>query len=739
MVMNISLLHAGLAAGAALAIVPVILHLFMKQTPKHVIFPALRLIRERQKRSRKRLRIRNWLLLLARMALVALMALALARPSLFSQTTLGDREVPTALGLVFDTSLSMGYKQRDKTRLDEAKERAHEILRKTPDTSQVFVVDSFEPGVPPPLSPAAARKRIDGLTIHPANRPLNAAMGQVYTAIADSDRPRHEVYVLTDLARSSWDTDRPAEGLDQVKKVKTGVSTYVLRLTPKDAHDVAVVEAEPAARVATEGEPVEIRAKVRSQGPATRRVVELYLDGVKKGQKPLDLPANGEAEVRFTTPKLDPAALHQGDVRIGGAPDPLAFDDKRTFTFKVQPALKVLVVADRDIDGEFIKDALDPDPAALPPGTPRIFRVERLRSVQWAGRTDALGGYSCVILNNVDALGEADWGRLNAYVRDGGGLILGLGDRTEPENYNGASAATLLPGRLGSFPKPKSEVYFGKVTDFTHPLFSRFSRELDDVLSKIPVYRHWPIAVAPPDGTRTLLSYTDNEPALIERTFQGARTGHVLLWTTPLSRRADRQSPAAWNELPQFWPFLVVLHQAVPYLAGAAHERPNYEAGENAVLPIDPSRQFKHYVFAGGEAKTTETLSPPVSGDALEIVAPPLGHWTVTATGPEGAKAIMGFSVNPPLAETRLTPLQTRDLDALFGGTDRYELADDPESLKRAVGLKRIGQEIFPWLMALILVLVTAENVLANRFYRATSPRPASGEAGRRTMAGVAT
>ena len=36
-------MHAGLAAGAALAALPVILHLFMRQTPKHVIFPALRL------------------------------------------------------------------------------------------------------------------------------------------------------------------------------------------------------------------------------------------------------------------------------------------------------------------------------------------------------------------------------------------------------------------------------------------------------------------------------------------------------------------------------------------------------------------------------------------------------------------------------------------------------------------------------------------------------------------------
>ncbi len=109
------------------------------------------------------MRIKNWLLLLARMAVLALMALALARPTLYSQVPLGDQSVPTAMGLVFDTSLSMKYKDKDKTRLEEAKERAREIVSKLPDSSQVFVVDSSEPGSTG-LSPAAALKRIDELT-----------------------------------------------------------------------------------------------------------------------------------------------------------------------------------------------------------------------------------------------------------------------------------------------------------------------------------------------------------------------------------------------------------------------------------------------------------------------------------------------------------------------------------------------------------------------------------------------
>jgi multisubunit Na+/H+ antiporter MnhB subunit len=112
--MDISLIHAGLAAGAALAVVPLIIHLVMRQTPKRIVFPALRLLQQRHQRSTKRLKVKNWLLLLARMALVALMALALARPALNARVPLGDREVPTALAMIIDTSLSMGYVEQGK-------------------------------------------------------------------------------------------------------------------------------------------------------------------------------------------------------------------------------------------------------------------------------------------------------------------------------------------------------------------------------------------------------------------------------------------------------------------------------------------------------------------------------------------------------------------------------------------------------------------------------------------------
>ena len=726
--MEMSLMHAGLAAGVTLAALPVILHLFMKQTPKHLMFPALRLIRERQRRSKKRLKVKNWLLLLARMAVLALMALALSRPTIYSQVPLGDQSVPTALGLVIDTSLSMKYKDKDKTRLEEAKERARDIVSKLPDSSLIFVVDSFEPGVTG-LSPAAALKRIDGLTTHAVSRSLNVAMGEAYEAVADCDRPIHLVYVLTDLAQTAWTVDKPAEGLDKVAKIKAGkdakMATFVIRLTPQEIRNISVESAEPPQGTVTQGESIEIRSRIRSQGPAANRTVEFYLDGLKKGEKAIQLGADSQVEVSFPTPpRLTPGELHRGEIKLSGEPDPLEDDDKRFFTFKVRPPLKVLIIADRDADAEFVASALDYDAT---PSSPKSFQVKRIRSGELGNldKGSALETYACVFLLSVRQLSEIDWGALNGYVHNGGGLVVGLGNPCDASNYNGEIPAQFLPAQLGERKVPRPDTIIGKVSDVTHPLFSRYGKEFDTQLALVPVYQYWTIKPAPQpvDGSHTLLSYADGAPALMERAFKGPKGGRVLLWTTPLSRRNTRNDPDAWNDFPNVgWSFPVLMNLTVPYMAGAANEQLIYEAGQNVFLTLDPNARLNSFAVTSPDGKKSD-LHPPSDRELLEVPGAQVpGQWDVKAMTDDKRITEMGFSLNPPRSESQFTLLQTQDLDTIFG-KDGYVLAEDAQAFKNQEAVTRYGNEVFPWLMFLILIVVTSENFLANTFYK-EAPQP---------------
>jgi hypothetical protein len=74
------LTHPLLLFGLLLVAIPVILHLLMRAKPKKLVFPALRLIQNRKRTNTRRMRLRHFWLLLLRMAVIALLAFAVARP-----------------------------------------------------------------------------------------------------------------------------------------------------------------------------------------------------------------------------------------------------------------------------------------------------------------------------------------------------------------------------------------------------------------------------------------------------------------------------------------------------------------------------------------------------------------------------------------------------------------------------------------------------------------------------------
>ena len=61
-------LHVAFLGGALAIAVPIVLHLMMRQQPKHLEFPALRFIKQREHANRRQVRLRHWLLLALRCA-----------------------------------------------------------------------------------------------------------------------------------------------------------------------------------------------------------------------------------------------------------------------------------------------------------------------------------------------------------------------------------------------------------------------------------------------------------------------------------------------------------------------------------------------------------------------------------------------------------------------------------------------------------------------------------------------
>ena len=126
--------------------------------PTLLEFPALRFIQKRHDVNRRRLQLRHLLLLLLRAAAIALLAFALARPSVKLAGAVGSQEAPVAAALVFDAAPRMEYRHENQTRLEAARDLGLWLLAQLPEQSEIAVIDT-RLGSRPRFRPIAARPR----------------------------------------------------------------------------------------------------------------------------------------------------------------------------------------------------------------------------------------------------------------------------------------------------------------------------------------------------------------------------------------------------------------------------------------------------------------------------------------------------------------------------------------------------------------------------------------------------
>src|SRR5207237_2094762 len=202
--------------GAILAGIPILLHLIMRQKPKHLLFPAFRFLLQRHRTNQRKLKLRHLLLLALRLFLIIGICLALARPKVFSDRLNIGGERPVAAVLLFDTSYSMGYKSGGQNRLEAAQQRAKELLNELPDGSRVAILDTAEPGGEWLPTMALARERIGDLKLRPANNAVTSRLAEAYRLLADLEQEADSgdeklpkfLYAFTDRTQDSWDSRR---------------------------------------------------------------------------------------------------------------------------------------------------------------------------------------------------------------------------------------------------------------------------------------------------------------------------------------------------------------------------------------------------------------------------------------------------------------------------------------------------------------------------------------------------
>lgn len=338
-------------AGAIAATAPVIIHLLNRRRFRTINWAAMDFLRQAVQRNRKILQIRDLILLLLRTAALALFGLALARPFFQRGTATLDPDSPLHVALVVDNSLSMGYQQvLGKRVLDEAQQRAEEVINALPERSLIAVIplcgseygrtrDSYRNKT----DAIEAVKRIDvvdrrGTASQAIDYALDAFSGSEF------DEAARRIVLVSDDQRSNWPASSIAERWKNLPEM------LIVDTAPRKPDNTWVESVSITDGVADVSSPTTIVALIRHQGEEDRKnvTVTLTINGEVKDTKKVDLDKDQLLEVSFRyhfAPEERLAGMvNPVQAAVSLSPDQLPEDDTRYLIIPVVAELPVLFI-----------------------------------------------------------------------------------------------------------------------------------------------------------------------------------------------------------------------------------------------------------------------------------------------------------------------------------------------------------------------------------------------------------
>jgi Aerotolerance regulator N-terminal/von Willebrand factor type A domain/CARDB len=622
-----SFLNPIMLAGLAAVSVPIIIHLLNRRKFHKVVWAAMRFLQNAVEQNQRRMRIEDMILLALRCLLLALLALALARPAILSNTSdvFGQSKVTGVI--ILDNSQSMGMNDGTSTRFEKAKQAAESALDSMPAGSATAVLlasDIVQGAIPEPTFDLnLARKALREAPLTDRSTDVFPALQKAIDTLKDRLALRREIYLITDGQAAGW--RQLTEVQRALERSKSEIKTHIILVNEHEEKNLGLSELRLASGLSPVNQPLRFEAKVTNFGKEESRNTRVSLS--VDGEQPTDeftidtLPAGATKSVTMFT-KLRAEGFHSIAARI--AEDRQPADDQRTVAVRAIKEVKVLLVdgepgsEPRDSEVFFLQNALVP----VPPEARADYFIKT--SVVTAPELSQarLDDFDCVILANVPDFSDAVVKAVESYLRRGGGLMVFPGGRVDAKFYNEKlfKRAKLLPAELGP-PRGQAdqdEKFFSfQEKNYEHPIVSiwndpgsgklasaRFFKAFElkpgdsekeqrgkgaEGNSPPPPFSPAPLRTDKADDAglpQLVLKYADGTPAVMERTWG---LGRVVLF----SSTAD----TAWNDLPVRLAFVPLLHRTLGAIVSRQDEGLNIRVGEKFARRVAPEFLDKDVTF----------------------------------------------------------------------------------------------------------------------------------------------
>lgn len=662
----------------ALAI-PIIIHLFYFRRFKRVLFTNVKFLREVKEETSMRSRLRNLLVLAARILALAFLVFAFAQP--FIPVEQDVKTGTRAISVFVDNSFSMSALSEDVPLLEKAKQRAREIVNAfgIEDRFQVLTND-FDGRHQRLVGQEEALALIDEIAVGPAVRPLSTVTARQLQALAMGKADNESVYLISDFQRNITDLTTWADTL---------VDLTLIPLQAVQERNVGLDSAWFEAPVPLLNQNNRLLVRIRNYTNEDLDNVRLSAryGGQEKPEGILTIPAQSEV---IDTVNINITQPGWQDVTLAITDYPIQFDDQYQLSFRIADKVKALVIAP-GTNNRFLKAALQ--------GI-SIFAADFVSSQ--AIDYSALPDYQLVVMEGLPAVSSGLADALKQYVQQGGNVLVLPAQNADLSAYR-SFLGLFRANELRAFEPTVRSVGTVNTEEFVfNDVFENRSANL-----RLPTTQgNFPLTRYDGRNEETLMAYRDGSPYLVK---YRADLGHLYLLAAPIDEQV--------NDLVQNAEVFIPMLYKMAISAGAAKPLA-YTIGRDEVI------ETNHRIGTG-------ELVYKLSGNDEEFIPEQRVVGTKLFLGIDQQVAKAGFytlflnkdepldhlAFNYDRRESSLDYFSPDDLQAQLG--DRVGVIDTRDDNAITTAITERSQGIVLWRWCIIIALIgLAIEVLLLRFWR---------------------
>ena len=660
--------------------IPIIIHLISLRHTRDTEFSTLRFIKSLKHETIRRLRIKQWLLVLLRTIAILCLILMFSRPLMTGTLTskLGGYIESRAV-IIVDNSASMAVHTGDGTLLDRAKSSLPAILKGLEGETTVELYQTNPPRKLFSGSHEEGRSIMTGVKgIVQTNMTDNLwTMIDSVLQMVEASEPNRECFIISDFQSA------PSFAIDSLNPNSDW--KYYCILQPKVENNISISEVSVLSQIKLPNHLVKLNTRVGNGGVTDKRniPVELYLNDERVGQIVSQFEPSKFKDFMF---QVYPGKTGIINGKIVIPDDDFPMDNFRNFDLVIPNQIAVKVIG-QSMEELFLLDlalsAITGETELLLIDRDLSDDVERL----------FLSDIDILLLHNPTNLSNSAIEDLQRFLMNGGGLIWFVGNDLNQTDPVAWPSLLKLPELIKTRHLDGESFFSTLIVDENHSLFTDLNiNNMNEELPQVFGYNEVRLQM----NHTPLIKLNNGHPLLIESKAFGS-SGFVF--TSPLN--------LGWNDLSVKGLLVPLLHRMLILLGTKEFNVQPLLVGQDKIIDIKGDNINAEWVLMTPMENEIKLIPDYTNEKLLITQTSELGSYHVFADG----NLFSSFSTVLSPHELPSIRIEGEKLTESLG-VEQARIIQHTQHLESELKEIRYGRSIWRLLLFIALSCLVIESIL---------------------------